>query len=106
MEKMEKESSKREVKVTLVYDLEHDTVNIDSGFFNSDFKDPIGYTAKLIEMSLEKWILEKIGMECPNCDIKIDPEWNFCPQCGWSWKKEEKSSMEENGSERKGGNNF
>jgi hypothetical protein len=86
---MEAESKEvREVKVTLVYNLDEDAVYIDSGFFALGFKDPIGYTAKLMEMALEKWIIEKIGISCPECDIQIDPEWNFCPQCGWSWKEE------------------
>lgn len=86
---MEVDKSKevREVKVTLVYNLDEDTVNIDSGFLALGFKDPIGYTAKLIEMALEKWIVEKIGVNCPKCEIPINPEWNFCPECGWTWKE-------------------
>jgi hypothetical protein len=48
------------------------------------FKDPIGYTAKLIQMGLEKWIREKIGIFCPECSVKMQEGWIYCPECGWS----------------------
>ncbi len=59
---------------------------IKSDFLNEDFgyKDPIGYTAKLIQMGLETWIRDKIGIHCPNCEAEFQEGWIFCPECGWS----------------------
>jgi hypothetical protein len=59
---------------------------IKSDFMNESygFKDPIGYTAKLIQMGLEHWIREKIGIFCPECDSEMKEGWKYCPECGWS----------------------
>ena len=54
-----------------------------------NYKDPINYTAKLMEMGLEKWIREKIGIFCPKCEEELQEGWSFCPSCGWSSKREE-----------------
>lgn len=75
------------VEVTIGFNLNSDEIEyIKSDFMNekSNFKDPIGYTARLIEMGLEKWIREKIGIFCPNCDSELKEEWTFCPSCGWN----------------------
>lgn len=59
---------------------------IKSDFMDEEtsYKDPIGYTAKLIQMGLEKWIRDKIGISCPKCDTEFKEEWEFCPYCGWN----------------------
>jgi hypothetical protein len=63
---------------------------IKSDFLNEEFgfKDPIGYTAKLIQMGLETWIRDKIGIFCPNCEEELKENWIFCPNCGWSTENE------------------
>lgn len=48
------------------------------------YKEPIEYTAKLIAMGLDKWIRDKIGVFCPNCDAELQRGWVFCPNCGWN----------------------
>lgn len=75
------------VEIKIIYDLNNDTINVISGFENNDFEDPIGNTTRLIELGLEKWIIEKVGLYCPKCEIKMQPSWEFCPQCGWSWRE-------------------
>lgn len=84
----------REVKVTIIFDLDSEECEIESGFEDSryGFNDPIDYTAKLLQMALEKWIREKIGIVCPACGKDFEDDWNFCPECGYTLlEKEEKS---------------
>jgi hypothetical protein len=59
---------------------------IKSDFMDEDagFKDPIGYTAQLIQMGLEKWIRDKVGITCPECDLEFKEGWSYCPNCGWN----------------------
>lgn len=63
-------------------------------YINSDFekqaeayKDPIGYTAQLLQMAYDKWLAEKIGLFCPECDERMHQDWVFCPNCGWGNKE-------------------
>ena len=65
-------------------------------YINSDFmanaeeyKDPIGYTAQLLQMAYDKWLAENIGIFCPECDERMHQDWMFCPNCGWGDKKNE-----------------
>lgn len=76
------------VEVVITYDLDNEDIEIKSGFMNNPegFKDPIGYTSHLIELALEKWIREKIGITCPECGTELNPEWDYCPKCSWSWR--------------------
>lgn len=76
----------RKISVTLTYDLNTDELDIDSGFENKGivFADPIGYTTHLLQMGLEKWIREKVGMICPNCSLQMNEDWDWCPKCGYS----------------------
>ena len=85
----------REVSVKLTYNLDTDDLIIDSEFENSGlvFKDPIGYTTHLLQMGLEKWIREKVGMICPNCSVDMDEDWDWCPKCGYSLVEEEDESI-------------
>jgi len=79
--------AKRTIEVIIGFNLDKEEIEyIKSDFLNEvyGYKDPIGYTAKLIEMGLEKWIREKIGIFCPNCDETLEENWSFCPECGWS----------------------
>lgn len=80
----------REVSVVLTYNLDTDELVIDSGFENSGmvFKDPIEYTTHLLQMGLEKWIREKVGMVCPSCSVDMDESWDFCPKCGYTLLEE------------------
>ena len=91
MEFVEKEDGdgvkeNRVVTVTLSYGLDTDKLTIDSQFENTklDFKDPIGYTTHLLQMALEKWIREKVGMVCPSCSLEMNEDWDWCPKCGYS----------------------
>lgn len=70
---------------------------IKSDFLNEEFgfKDPIGYTAKLIQMGLETWIRDKIGIFCPSCEVELQENWIFCPNCGWSTENEKTKNEEE-----------
>ncbi len=81
---------KREVVVLLKFNLDTEELEIDSGFVKSGlaFKDPVGYTTHLLQLALEKWIREKVGMVCPNCSIEMDESWDFCPKCGYTLLEE------------------
>jgi hypothetical protein len=82
---------KKIVEVTIGFNVEKEEIEyIKSDFMEekNEFKDGIGYTAQLIEMGLEKWIREKIGIFCPECSIELQEEWTFCPNCGWGNSKE------------------
>ena len=76
----------RKITVAITYDLDTDECVIDSGFVNAGltFKEPLEYTSHLIQMALEKWIREEIGMVCPNCSTEMDETWDWCPKCGYS----------------------
>ena len=76
----------RKVSVVLTYDLNTDELEIDSGFEKKQmvFADPIGYTTHLLQLGLEKWIREKVGMVCPNCSVEMNEDWDWCPKCGYS----------------------
>lgn len=81
----------REVAVILKFDLDTEKLEIESGFEDKGlaFKDPIGYTTHLLQMGLEKWIREKVGMVCPGCSIEMDEDWDFCPKCGYTLLEDE-----------------
>lgn len=81
----------RKIEVTLIYDLDKDELEIDSGFekIGLTFKDPIGYTTHLLQMGLEQWIRTKVGMICPNCSVEMEEDWDWCPKCGYSLVDEE-----------------
>ena len=79
-------SNKSIIEVTIGFNKDTEEIEyIKSDFMRegSGYKDPILYTAKLIQMGLEVWIKDKIGIECPNCGIEFKEEWTFCPDCGW-----------------------
>lgn len=61
---------------------------INSDFMDEDlnYKDPIGYTGQLMEMALEKWVRDNIGVHCPECSVELEEDWKFCPNCGWNDK--------------------
>jgi hypothetical protein len=62
---------KRVIEVTIGFDTEREEIEyVKSDFLdeNASYKDPIGYTAKLIEMGLGWWIRKKIGLFCPECE--------------------------------------
>jgi len=78
---------KKIVEVRIGFDIDKEKItHIVSDFMSEQygFKDPVGYTARLIQMGLEKWIREKIGIVCPNCSEDFKEEWKFCPNCGWN----------------------
>ena len=86
------DEEKRTVEIAIGFDVNREEIEyIKSDFMNESFgfKDPVGYTAKLIEMALEKWIRDKIGIFCPNCDAELKEEWKYCPECGWGSSNEE-----------------
>ena len=75
------------IKVEVGFDFKDEEISyIRSDFLKEDlgFKDPIGYTAQLLQMALEKWVREKIGIFCPECDFTLEEGWAYCPECGWS----------------------
>jgi hypothetical protein len=75
------------VEVVIGFDLIEEKIKyIKSGFLDKEtsYKDPIIYTATLIEMALAEWISEKIGVFCPNCDEQMEKDWAYCPSCGWN----------------------
>ena len=92
-----KEKDNRIVIVTLTYGLDTDKLKIDSQFENPkfDFKDPIGYTSHLLQMALEKWIRERVGMVCPNCSLEMNEDWDWCPKCGYSLVEDEEIQTNE-----------
>ena len=67
---------KESIKVLIEYMIDADEVVI-----KSQFKDDLK-TYKLIKLGLDKWINEKIGYHCPNCDSTVDKNQEFCGQCG------------------------
>jgi len=81
----------REVVVALKFNLDTEKLEIDSGFKDTGlaFKDPIGYTTHLLQMALEKWIREEVGMICPGCSIEMAEDWDYCPKCGYTLLEEE-----------------
>ena len=82
-----KQEGKRTLEVIIGFNVEDEDIEyIKSDFLKESygFKDPIGYTAKLIELALEKWIREKIGLFCPSCEEQLEEDWVFCPKCGWN----------------------
>lgn len=84
---MSNKKLKRLIEVKIGFDIDEEEVKyIKSDFMDEQagFKDPIGYTAKLIQMGLEKWMREKIGVTCPNCEGEFKEGWSFCPNCGWT----------------------
>ncbi len=86
-EKQIQDEGKRTIEVIIGFNLNDEEIEyIKSEFFNEayGYKDPVDYTAKLIEMALEKWIREKIGIFCPECSVQMQEDWVFCPSCGWS----------------------
>lgn len=90
---MEKIESKKDVdvKVLIGFNLDSEKITyIKSDFMDEkyNFKWPIEYTARLLQMALEKWIREKIGISCPKCDLDFQEEWKFCPNCGWNPEEE------------------
>jgi hypothetical protein len=82
----------REVEVLIKFDLDTEECEILSGFEDERlaFQDPIDYTAKLLQMAWEKWVREKIGIICPVCEREAEDDWNFCPDCGYTWNLENK----------------
>jgi len=78
---------KKVIEVTIGFNTESEEIEyIKSDFLNENYsyKDPIGYTAKLIEMGLGWWVRNKIGLYCPECEAEMREGWAFCPNCGWS----------------------
>ena len=89
-EKVKKEP-KKTMEVIIGFNLNNEEIEyIKSDFLNEEYqyKDPIGYTAKLMQMGLEKWIREKIGLFCPKCEVDFQENWIYCPSCGWSSENE------------------
>lgn len=86
-----KQKQKRTIEVVIGFNANREEIEyIKSDFLNEEFgyKDPIGYTAKLIQMGLETWIRDKIGIFCPECEAELQENWAFCPTCGWSSDEE------------------
>lgn len=78
---------KKIIEVVIGFDRDREEIKyIKSDFMDKKygFKDPIGYTAQLIQMGLEKWIRDKIGVYCPDCDSELEEDWQYCPKCGWN----------------------
>lgn len=78
---------KKLIEVTIGFNADREKIEyIKSDFMEEKygFKDPIGYTAQLIQMGLEKWVRDNIGIFCPECDFELSEGWSFCPNCGWS----------------------
>lgn len=84
------DAARRTISIVLNFNLDTEELVIDSGFEDAGlaFKDPIGYTTQLLQMALEKWIREKVGMICPNCSIEMDESWDYCPKCGYTLLEE------------------
>lgn len=83
---------KRTIDVTIGFNANDEEIEyIKSDFMKEEYgyTDPIGYTAKLIQMGLEAWIREKIGIFCPECEVELQEGWIYCPVCGWSTEKHE-----------------
>jgi len=92
MAEPEAQEEKRTIEVTIGFNVNKEEIEyIKSDFFDDayGYKDPTGYTAKLIQMGLEKWIREKIGIFCPECDAALEEDWIYCPSCGWNSSDEE-----------------
>jgi len=85
------EHKRKSVEVVIGFNAEEEEIEyIKSDFMLEEygFKDPIGYTAKLIQMALETWIRDKIGIYCPECNNELQENWICCPNCGWSTENE------------------
>ena len=83
----EEKEGKKTLEVVIGFNYEDEDIEyIKSDFLKESFgfKDPIEYTAKLMQMALEKWIREKIGLFCPSCERQLEENWQFCPTCGWN----------------------
>ena len=93
----EKVEDNRTVSIILTYGLDTDKLKIDSQFENPkyDFKDPIGYTTHLLQLALEKWIIERVGMVCPSCSVEMNEDWDWCPKCGYSLVDEQEIGSNE-----------
>lgn len=88
---MSEKKLKDNIEVTIGFNFNEEKIAfIKSDFMNEEygFKDPIGYTAKLIQMGLETWIREHIGIYCPQCETELQENWIYCPSCGWSTENE------------------
>ena len=68
--------TKKSKKVLIEYLIEEDEIIV-----KSEFQDP-SRTLKLIQMGMEKWINEYIGLRCPYCDEPVGKNWEFCSYCG------------------------
>lgn len=82
---------RKTIEVVIGFNPEDEVIDyIKSDFMDEElgYKDPIGYTAKLIQMGLENWIREHIGITCPKCDYELEENWICCPNCGWSTENE------------------
>lgn len=56
-------------------------VDTDEIIVKSEWNDP-ERTLKQIQLGLEKWVKEYIGLKCPHCDEKINGNWEYCSYCG------------------------
>ena len=90
---MPDDAEKRIIEIVIGFNANNEKIEyIKSDFFNESYgyKDPNGYTVQLMQMAQEKWIREKIGIFCPECELIMEEDWIFCPECGWnSGAKEE-----------------
>jgi len=68
--------AKKSKKVLIEYIIDDDEVIV-----KSEFRDP-ARTLKLIQMGMEKWITEYIGLRCPDCEETIQANWEYCNYCG------------------------
>jgi zinc-ribbon domain len=83
------DKSKRIVEIKIGFDVDDEKIKyIKSDFMNEDldFKEPIEYTSMLLQLALETWIREKVGLFCPECQEEIGEDWIYCPKCGYSFQ--------------------
>jgi hypothetical protein len=79
----------RIVEIKIGFDVDDEEIKyIKSDFMDKsrEFKEPVEYTVQLIQMALEKFIRDHIGLQCPECGIEIQEGWGFCPKCGYSFE--------------------
>ena len=87
----DKVESSRIIEVIVGFDVNEEKVDyIKSDFMDESlgFQDTIGYTAKLLQMGLETWVRDNIGLLCPECDSEMKEDWKYCPECGWTTNEE------------------